>query len=168
MGKKTSVFTGSLLGFILLFQINAYANSSWHWVTTSPKTIFPIAVAVTLLIEYVALIKIARLECKLKVLLVVCFANLLSFAAPYIYRAIRFRAVLGTISISAAFNKGPYFMVMTEYLLLTLLVELPVVYLLLKNRAQNKLRLAITILSANIITTGLVAVLERLICVGQW
>lgn len=151
-----------------LMQVNAFANSSWHWVTTSPLTIFPVAVVLTLLIESFAVIKLAGIESKSKVFLVVCLANLLSFAAPYVFRAIRFRRVLGEISISAAFNKGPYFMVMTGYLLLTLIVELPVVYLLLQKHARNKIHLAITILSANVVTTAMVAVLERLICVGQW
>ena len=170
MCKKATAFTGILIWFVYFSRVKSYANSSWHWVTTSPMNVFPIAVILMLLIESFAILKFAGLKEKdtKKVFLVITLANLLSFAAPYIYRAISFSRVLGIISISAAFNKGPYYIVMSGYLILTLIFELPVVYLFLRMHVKNKIRLALTIPAANVITTVLVAVLERLICVGQW
>lgn len=156
------------ISFLILFQGDAYANSSWHWVTVSPLKVLPFAVVVTLLAETFAVIKIGRTEDAKRVFLVVGCANLFSFLAPYIERAYRFIPTSGGFSITAAFNKGPYYMVLAGYLLLTVIVELPVVYLLLRRNAGSKRGLVISILVSNIITTLFVAVCERLICIGQW
>jgi hypothetical protein len=44
--------------FIILFPTAAYANSSWHWLTTTtPFDILPYVVVLTLAIEYVAIKK---------------------------------------------------------------------------------------------------------------
>ena len=156
------------LSFLFLFQWDIYANSSWHWVTTSPLKVLPFAVIITLLAETFAVVKIGRTADAKKVFLVVSCANLFSFLAPYIERAYRFIPTAGGFSIKAAFDKGPYYMVLTGYLLLTLIVELPVVYLLLRKNTECKRRLFVSILASNVITTLFVAVCERLICIGQW
>ena len=95
-------------------------------------------------------------------------ANLLSFIAPYLERAYRFIPTSGGFSISAAFNKGPYYMILFGYLALTVIVELPVVYLMLRKESLNKKNLLLSILLSNIVTTLLVAVIERVLCTGRW
>lgn len=152
----------------ILLQTTVYANSSWHWLTMSPFAIFPVAVILTLAVETYILCRWNKITNSKKAFVAVAFANLLSFAAPYLERAYRFIPTSGGFSIMAAFNKGPYYMVLTGYLLLTLLVEVPVVFLLLKNNTDKKGRLLVSILAANVLTTALVAVLERILCMGQW
>lgn len=154
--------------FFIIFPATAYANSSWHWVTTSPMTIFPFAIILTLLVETVSAVKFGSVSDAKKAFLVVSLANLLSFLAPYLERAYRFIPTSGGFSISAAFNRGPYYIVLMEYLLLTIIVELPVVYFLLKDFSASKRNLLISIILSNAATTVIVAVLERLICIGMW
>jgi hypothetical protein len=167
--KNKKIYIVAIYAIIaVLLPLNVYANSSWHWVTTSPKTILPIAIIITLLIEILGVAKLNNIIKIKKVFVTICFANILSFVVPYLERAYRFIPTSGGFSISAAFNKGPYYIVLTGYLLLTLIVEIPVVYLILNNLVKNRKRLIITIIGANVLTTILVSVCERFICIGQW
>ena len=167
--KKRAFYLAILMSiFLILYPAAAYANSSWHWLTVSPMTVLPFAVILTLFIETVAITKLGQVKDYKKVLLVVGLANTLSFLAPYIERAYRFIPTSGGFSLMAAFNKGPYYMVLMGYLFLTLLVELPVVYLLLRKMSSSKKKLFLGILLSNIVTTLIVAILERIICVGSW
>jgi len=154
--------------FLAFFQSVSYANSSWHWITSSPLKVLPFAIVITLLIETIAVVKLGKVANSKKVFLIVSLANLLSFLAPYFERAYRFIPTSGGFSILAAFNKGPYYIVLVGYLLLTIIVELPIVYFLLRKNTKNRINLIVSILMSNIITTILVAVCERIICVGQW
>lgn len=83
-------------------------------------------------------------------------------------RAYRFIPTSGGFSITAAFDKGPYYMILFGYMLLTIIVELPVVYLLLRKDSTSKKNLITSILLSNIITTLFVAAFELIICVGRW
>lgn len=162
----TKGVTVILLGLFLLTG-RASANSSWMWLTTSPLPVFPLAVLVTLLVETV-LIKRASGAKMGKVLLTVSLANLFSFIVPYLLRAYQMIPTQGRFSVLAAFERGPFYIVATGYLVLTLVLELPVVYLLLARDSAKKARLALTIIGVNILTTGLVALAERLICSGRY
>lgn len=130
--------------------------------------ILPFAIIFTLLIETVSVVKFGKVVSSKKVFLIVSLANLLSFIAPYLERAYRFIPTSGGFSIMAAFDKGPYFMILFGYLVLTIIVELPVVYLMLRKESSSKKNLIIAILLSNIVTTLLVAIFERIICVGRW
>ncbi len=167
---KHRILTGTIMSIVFLFFFPAilYANSSWHWVTASPFVVLPFAVIFTLLIETLAIARFGKIANLKKAFTIVSFANLLSFLAPYFERAYRFIPTSGGFSIMAAFNKGPYYIVLMGYLLLTLIVELPVVYLLLRKYTTSKKKLIAAILLSNILTTLLVAVCERIICIGQW
>jgi len=153
---------------MLLFPLIVYANSSWHWVTMSPMKVLPFAIIITLLIETVAIMKFGKVSNGKKTVIIVCLANLMSFLAPYIERAYRFIPTSGGFSITAAFNKGPYYIVLLGYLLLTIIVELPIVYFMLRKDSSNKINLLSSIIVFNIVTTVLVAVSERILCIGQW
>lgn len=167
MNKITKILI-SMIVITTIISDQVYANSSWHWVTTSPLTILPVAIIVTLLIEILG-IKIFNTEFEIKkIVLVVTIANLVSFLAPYIERAYRFIPTTGGFSITSAFDKGPYYMILIGYLILTLIIEIPIVFILLKKESINRIRLILIIVIVNIITTGLVAVLERIACKGVW
>lgn len=154
--------------FTCIFSTVSFANSSWHWVTASPLKVLPFAIFFTLIIETFAIALLGKVAETKKAFIIVCLANLISFLAPYIFRAYRFIPTSGGFNLLAAFNKGPYYIVLTGYLILTLIVELPIVYLFLKKYAKAPMGLAISIISSNIITTLLVAICERQICVGRW
>ncbi|HHU91393.1 MAG TPA: hypothetical protein GXZ22_10125 [Clostridiaceae bacterium] len=167
--KKKVIATLSLtVLFLLMFATISNANSSWHWVTVSPLKVLPFAVFFTLLIETVAVVFIGKVADIKKSFIVVALANIFSFLAPGIFRAYRFIPTSGGFSLMAAFNKGPYYIVLTGYLVLTLIVELPVVYFLLRKEAKRKWGFIISIVASNIVTTLLVAICERQICIGRW
>jgi len=154
--------------FLIFFQSVSYANSSWHWITSSPLKVLPFAIVFTLFLETIAVVKFGKVVNSKKAFIIISFANLLSFLAPYFERAYRFIPTSGGFSILAAFNKGPYYIVLAGYLLLTIIIELPVVYFLLRKNTKNRTRLIVSILISNTITTLLVAICERIICIGQW
>ena len=83
MKKRAFVILTLVIGF-LSFPTAAYANSSWIWLTeTNPFDVLPYAVILTLLIEC-AVIKGLNPELSLlRLVTVVCLANLLSFILPY-------------------------------------------------------------------------------------
>ena len=167
--KKKAIYLALFIStFLILYPSAVYANSSWHWLTVSPMLLLPFAILFTLLIETVAVVRFGKVANPKKVILIVSLGNLLSFVAPYLERAYRFIPTSGGFSLLAAFNKGPYYMILFGYLVLTLLVELPVVYLLLRKDTSRQKDLIKAILLSNIATTLLVAVLERIICVGNW
>lgn len=167
---KKNVTTTFLLTtlFILMFTTVSNANSSWHWVTVSPLKVLPFAVLFTLLIETAAIVLVGKVADIKKSFIVVALANIFSFLAPYVFRAYRFIPTSGGFNLLAAFNKGPYYIVLAGYLVLTIIVELPIVYFMLKREAKGKMGLILSILMSNIITTILVALCERQICIGRW
>ena len=65
-------------------------------------------------------------------------------------------------------DSGPHYIVSGAFLLLTIIIEMPIVYNVLKSNVQSKRMLQITIIVSNIITTAGVAVIERLITEGHW
>lgn len=158
----------TLLCFTIFFDTYTFANSSWIWLTVSPMKVLPFAVIITLLIETVGVIKLNNISNRKKTFIIITIANILSFLAPYIYRAIRFSPTTGGFYLPSAFEKGPYYIVLTGYLFLTLIIEIPFVYHFLRNECENKKRLLISILSVNVVTTIIVAVMERILCRGQW
>ena len=171
MKRKLRILVPMLILLLFGGLTTVSANSSWHWVTVSPFVVFPFAVVFTLLIETVAIKKIARTASLKKTLLVVGLANLASFLAPYLFRAWRSIPTSGGFNLLDAFNRGPYYIILGGFLALTLLVEVPVVVWLLHRELPEKTtrtRLIFTTVIANIVTTLLVAVCERLLCRGQW
>lgn len=163
--STTAILSGI---FFVSCQSISYANSSWHWITSSPLKVLPFAIFFTLLIETTAVIKFGKVPYPKKTFMVVSLANLLSFIAPYFERAYRFIPTSGGFSLLDAFNKGPYYMILAEYLFLTIVIELPIVYLLLKESSKDRKNFIISIVISNIVTTLLVAVCERIVCRGRW
>ena len=158
-----------LVGILsICMPVTVYANSSWHWITTSPMKVLAYVIILTLFIEIAFVFAMGKIKSFKRVFYVISLANLFSYLAPYIERAYRFIPTSGGFSISAAFNKGPYYMILSGYLLLTIIIELPITFFLLRKHAKSKKMLAVSILSANIITTIAVAIIERVVCVGQW
>jgi hypothetical protein len=63
---------------------------------------------------------------------------------------------------------GPYYIIVFKYLILTFLIEIPFVYLVLRKDTLSRKKLAISILTSNVITTLVIAVCERIFFTGTW
>jgi len=168
MKKSRHVFLLTVI--FSLYPVSVLANSSWHWVTVSPMKVLPFAVILTLLTEWLGILKFGKVSEKLNTFFVVLAANIFSFVAPYVYRTIKLYSFYGGLlhTWERMFNNGPNYIIRSMYLFLTLFIEVPLAYLLLKNKSKNKKRLIFAVIFLNIITTFVVAVLERLICRGVW
>ena len=145
----------------------AYANSSWIWISeTRPWDILPWVIVGTLVIELLA-IRLFGGEKKLgRIGIFVVLGNLLSFLAPYLIKFIGY-AIQG-FAFDKYLNHSPSFIVGLGFLLLTLIVELPLVYFSSKPKDAPNRRLLYTIIGANVVTTALVTIVEQVLCKGHW
>ena len=169
--KKYKLFSMSVISVlgISIFPMLASANSSWVWISeTRPYDILPFVIIGTLLIETVAVNLVSKIGNWYKTFFVVLVGNIISFAVPYIGYSNTTPYADAGYTLSQIINHGPYYTVGTAFLLMTLIIELPIVYFLLKKDADNKKKLALCIVLANIVTTVLVAIVERTLCYGRW
>ena len=168
--KKYKLFSMpviSVLG-VSVFPMLASANSSWVWISeTRPYDILPFVIIGTLLIETVAVNLVSKVGNWYKTFFAVLVGNIISFIAPYIGYSNSLYGQMG-YTLSQIIDRGPYYTVGTAFLLLTLIIELPVVYFMLKKDADSKKKLALCIVLANVVTTVLVAIVERTLCYGRW
>ncbi|KGA95865.1 hypothetical protein AJ85_17210 [Alkalihalobacillus alcalophilus ATCC 27647 = CGMCC 1.3604] len=164
----------SLILFIFMFHSTGYANSSWQWLTSSPKEMLPLAIILTLCFEIISILFLGKLvknySIKVIAALIITLANIVSFLFPYIFRAIEFQAVSGGWAYAwyDAFAAGPYYIVLTGYLFLTLCIEVPIIYFLLKNYSKSRRFLLGVVISVNVMTTLIVAIMERIMFYGHW
>jgi hypothetical protein len=151
---------------IALFPLNAFADSSWIWISEKrPFDILPWVAIGTILIEWLSIWLIPKTGQALKALGTVTLANAASFLLPYAF----LKASLSWYgTFDHILDSGPHYIVSGAFLLLTIIIEMPIVYNVLKSNVQSKRMLQITIIVSNIITTAGVAVIERLITEGHW
>lgn len=166
--KNLSVLS---LSFLMLFAFPVFtsANSSWVWISESrPYDVLPFVAVGTILLETLAINLFGSVSNRWKTLAVVTAGNLLSFLLPYVYINYFTAPYSGVYNILEIIERGPFYTVGAVFLLLTLIIEMPVVYLFLRKDAENRKKLILSVLLSNIITTALVALTERLICYGSW
>ncbi|SCZ08486.1 hypothetical protein [Alkaliphilus peptidifermentans] len=178
ISKKRLKFAYYFVLYLTLFFVYqtdvAYANSSWIWLTSSPKKLLPIAIVFTLVIEYLGIVTFGKLKQmdwkRIKVLGIVIAANVASFVVPYIMRTFMMKATASNWvdAWKSAFNAGPYYIVLFGYLFITILVEIPLVFGILKKHTLSNKFLFGLIITLNVITTSIVAILERILYKGQW
>ncbi len=156
----------------LLFPLAAHANSSWHWFTDSPLIALPWAIIGVLLAEVCLICSVGHLKVSAKSVAVICLANTISFLLPYVFIGLipdlgdETMGFLGSIQYYV--HKLPYYIVGTGFLLLTLLSEIPIVYFTLRRDVSNGKKFLVTIVLTNILTTAVLAVVERLLFQGSW
>ena len=161
---------------ILCIPLTVHANSSWQWVSKiRPTDILPIVIILTLVIEIIAINYVPKTRCLNVVIPVVVLANLISFLFPYFYTAIDSQNPYNVYysgdyleSIDFMVSHGPFYTVSVMYLIMTLLVETPIVYLILRKRAENRRLLFGVIIGANVLTTIITIVIEQTTCFGRW
>ena len=166
MKRKALIPLVAGIALTILFSTSAYANSSWHWLTkTAPFDILPYAVVLTLGIEYFSLKKANLIQKPFRLLMVICAANLASFLLPF--ALFLWPSVTG-YTFKMTINHLPIYMIGFGYLFLTLIVEVPAVYFSLQGVVENKKKLVLSIVVTNVITTVMVAIIERIVCKGSW
>jgi len=155
-----------IMALMALFSLNAFADSSWVWISEKrPFDILPWVALGTILIEWLSIWLIPKTGHSLKVLGIVMIANVASFLLPYAF----LKADLSWYgTFEHILDSGPHYIVSGVFLMLTIIIEMPIVYNVLKSNVQSKRMLQITIIVSNIITTAGVAVIERLITEGHW
>ena len=166
MKKKTLINLIAVIAIAMLFPTTVYANSSWHWLTkTVPFDILSYVVILTLVIEYFSLKTVNSIKKHLRLLLVICAANLASYLLPF---AILLLPSGVGYTFEMSINRLPIYIIGAGYIVLTLIVEVPAVYFSLRGTVKNKEKLVISIIIVNVITTIMVAVIERIVCKGSW
>ena len=152
--------------FVLLIIPQAvFADSSWCWLTdTRPFDILPPVALATIVIEVLAIWLIPNTGKLMKTAVAVILANAASFLLPY--------ALLLNDPVYPKFddmlNAGPNYIVGAGFVILTLVLEIPIVYNLLKKHVDSKKKLLWSIIGSNIVTTAMVAVIERMVTDGYW
>ncbi len=160
------IFTAMLT---MCMSLTAFANSSWAWISeTRPYDILPFAALGTLIIETAAINFFTKRDSWHKTFTGVFIGNALSFALPYVFYNFFTTPYSGYYTLGDILERGPFYTVGTVFLIMTLAVEVPFMYLWLRKDTQNKTVLILSALIINGITTGLVALTERLLCQGQW
>lgn len=151
-----------------LLPVIASANSSWIWISEArPYDVLPFVALITIAIETAAIWYVLGKQHLLKISVVVMIANLLSFAAPYwLIYAENLRVPLKPFP--ELMERGHYYTVGVIFLLMTLLGELPVVFLALRKHAKKKGRFFLRVVGANVLTTLITAAAERIFCYGHW
>lgn len=122
----------------VLIGMPVSANSSWVWISQTR----PYDV-----LPWVALV-----------------TNLLSFAAPYVLYS--FDPVF--VWSGRDWRGVHLYTVGAIYLLMTIVVEMPVVYGCLKKSAKDRKYLIGVIVGSNVVTTLITAAAERILCWGKW
>lgn len=150
----------------MVFSTTAYANSSWHWLTkTTPFDILPYAGVLTLLIEYITIKKSNSINRPFKFFVIICLVNMASFLLPY---AILLMPSDFGYAFETSIKHLPNYIIAFGYLFLTLIAEVPIVYISFKNIVTNKKKFLLSIIIVNIVTTIMVAFIERIFCEGSW
>lgn len=158
----------AIVALIMIYTTTfVFANSSWHWVSEhQPFDILPWVVVPTLLIEIGVLCWCVK-ESYFRVGVIVILANLLSFVAPFFLDWGLGQYQLLGYDFERFLNNTPRYIIGMTYGLLTLAVEVPVVYNLFKTKIEQK-KLLITVGALNVFTTVIVFAIERIVCEGAW
>ena len=164
--KPILIVSIMIMALMALFSLNAFADSSWVWISEKrPFDILPWVALGTILIEWLSIWLIPKTGHALKVLGIVMIANAASFLLPYAF----LKADLSWYgTFEHILDSGPHYLVSGVFLLLTISIEMPIVYNALKKQVQDRKKLKVVIIISNIITTAGVAIVERLITEGHW
>ena len=162
--RITRVIVITCFVFLIIPQA-VFADSSWCWLTdTRPFDILPPVALATIVIEVLAIWLIPNTGKLMKTAVAVILANAASFLLPY--------ALLLNDPVYPKFddmlNAGPNYIVGAGFVILTLVLEIPIVYNLLKKHVDSKKKLLWSIVGSNIVTTAMVAVIERMVTDGYW
>lgn len=167
--KNKRIFTGLFAALLIavILPMSAFANSSWVWISeTRPYDVLPWVILITLAIETAALNYIPKIHKLPKVLGFVTLANLCSFGAPYLLNFLAY--TIDGFGFEKYLEHWPSYAVGAIYLGATILIEGPILYYAFKKDSKSSKNLITTIVVMNVVTTVIVAVIERIFCPGHW
>ena len=167
--KKYKLISSFIISLVLiqLFNLTAFANSSWVWISeTRPYDVLPWVAIGTLVIETLSLMIFAKTKNNSRTFAFVTIANVISFAAPYLVNLISYSEQ--QFPFEKYLENWPSYTVGISFCIATILIELPIVYFSLRKNVVSIKNFVITVIVSNIVTTILVAIIERLFCVGNW
>ena len=159
---------------MIMLPVTAFANSSWVWFTyTRPYDLLPFIITITLFIEIISINYLTGVNSLPRVIPVVTFANLISFLAPYVFMGMEKDSNYASdngffATIESITDHLPIYIVGLKFLLITVLFEAPIVYFFCRKKAKSRKTLLIVILASNAVTTAIAAVIEHMICIGEW
>lgn len=167
MKRLNKIISSSVIFIIVMcVPITALANSSWYWFgNIRPIYILPIIAVVTITAEILIINYFGKINMLRKTALLVISANLLSFAFPYIYPYFGWTP---HYSLDMLIENTPSYTVTAVFLIMTLAVEVPFIYIALRRNCSNKLNLIVSLILSNTVTTLLAAAVERIICRGTY
>ena len=119
----------------------------------------------TIVIEYLMIKNILHIQNKKRVLIAVCISNLVSFMVPYF--AIYYQDGVNE-RINQKIESIHFYTINNEYLLMTLIIECPNDYEIVEDEIHDKKKSLGVIAAANVVTTVMVAAIERIACRGSW
>ena len=150
-----------------IFTLTAFANSSWFWISeTRPYDVLPWVAVGTVIIETISIITFAKIKRSFEVFATVTIANVISFAAPYLGKLLMYYSE--KMPYEMYLENWPSYTVGILFCIATVLIELPIVYFSLRKNAISRKKFIVAIIITNIVTTILVAIIERIFCVGTW
>lgn len=165
MDKKKVTFALSMItGIVAMSTATAFADSSWIWISeTRPFDVLPFVAAGTVFIEIMMIYWLGKVRKKVLVTGVVIVSNLISFIVPYLLKMIN-----DVHPGAEALESMPFYTVGLLYLLLTLVIEVPISYIIMDKYVKDRRQLFIVLVVANIVTTVIVALFEHILCKGYW
>lgn len=156
---------------ILLIPVSGY-NGGWTWRSqVEPLDILPIIVLFTLLTETLLINFVPKLRNLTKVFLIVMAGNLLSFISPYLklfFVWLEEEIIAGGASFELLKGFSLLYTTGILFLVVTLLMETPMVYFALRNKAEKDETLLVVTIVANVLTTVVITIIERTLCYGCW
>lgn len=181
--KPKQIISVLITFMILMIPKIALANSSWMWVTCRPFDLLPFVAIMTITIEYFIIKVLGKVSKWLKTLVTIFISNIASFLIvlifsvktgfygfAYVDRELDFFAFHKISSFDRVSSTPDFWYLSSQgifYLILTLLIEVPIVFFILKKDCSNRKRLLGFTILANILTTFLVFLLEITLCYGM-
>ena len=167
MKSRVILFLLMLSAFMFALETGASAAAK-QWTTVSPLPLLPFVFLFAAAAECFAVWFFGRTHKLAKTAVVVGILNLVPFLAPHIIAMFGDAGNGIVYSLFHVFEKRESYLISMESALFMTVIECPAVYLLLKKYVEDKLRLIIVIAAANIASSAVAAVVERLICKGTW
>ena len=162
--KIIYITIATIVSTILILTTPVFADSSWVWISeTRPYDVLPYVIVLTLAIEILAINCLSGVNKKWKAMVVIALANLCSFMIPYLVAVF-----VNDVHIYPETLNDYHSIVIGPYLVLTLLVEVPLVMSLLNKDVESRYKLFWVTVGSNVITTMIVYIIEQVFCEGYY
>ena len=163
--KKYNFLSAFLFALLLVFMFPiAISASSWAWMSdVRPYHLLPLDIGVASTIEILSLLYIAKVTYKSKAVFFTIFANMVSFAAPYVATFL-----FEDDGLACLEKNSSYGLLRFAHVGMILIFEWIAVFIPLCDHVESEKRLIWTIFGSNAVSTALVILLESVLAPGQY